>query len=195
MNVLLLGVSTDTPGAAAATSLKSSSSAFSHLYSDFLSHDFHKLHLPQAHASSCTFLTLPGTLSHAHASSNCTFPLLHTLPRCQLPSRLRFSPFRGCQLLPVLVCLLSNSSLHLYPSVGPLCLHTIDMVGRPPQPLKNAPESIISDATAAREESRAAVAAVDPYAYGTPGSQKVRALARELWENFTEIILQKKSVF
>jgi hypothetical protein len=54
--------------------------------------------------------------------------------------------------------------------------------------MKNARESMIADAGKAREESLAAVAAIDPYAYGAPGSQKLRAMARELWDNFLEII-------
>jgi hypothetical protein len=60
------------------------------------------------------------------------------------------------------------------------------MAGRPAQHVR---ESMIADAVAAREESLAAVAAIDLYAYGAPGSQKQRAMARELWDNFAEIIL------
>jgi hypothetical protein len=65
------------------------------------------------------------------------------------------------------------------------------MVGRPAQ---NAQEAMIADAVAAREEGLAAVEAIDPHAYGAPGCQRQRAMARELWENFAEIILQKESV-
>jgi hypothetical protein len=60
------------------------------------------------------------------------------------------------------------------------------------QHAKRARESMLADADAAREESLAAVTAIDPYAYGAPGSQKLRAMARELWDNFVEIILQKE---
>jgi hypothetical protein len=67
------------------------------------------------------------------------------------------------------------------------------MVGSSQQ-ARLARESMLADAARAREESLAAVAAIDPYAYGTPGAQKQRAMARELWDNFAEIILQKKSV-
>jgi hypothetical protein len=51
---------------------------------------------------------------------------------------------------------------------------------------------MIADAAAAREEGLAAVAVVDPYAYGAPDSQKQRAMARELWECFSVISLQKE---
>jgi hypothetical protein len=70
----------------------------------------------------------------------------------------------------------------------------VDMVGRPPKSLKNARESMIADAAAAREESRAAVAAADPYAYGAPSSQERRLKVRQQWYDFTTIILQKESV-
>jgi hypothetical protein len=45
--------------------------------------------------------------------------------------------------------------------------------------MRNARESMLADAAAAREESRAAVAAVDPYAYGAPSSQERRLKVQE----------------
>lgn len=36
--------------------------------------------------------------------------------------------------------------------------------------------------------------AVDSYVHGAPGSRELRAKARQMWEDFRETILQKKSV-
>lgn len=51
-----------------------------------------------------------------------------------------------------------------------------------------------ADAAKAREDSLAAVMAVDPYAYGDSNTQELRARARQQWEDFREIILEKWSV-
>lgn len=68
------------------------------------------------------------------------------------------------------------------------------MAGRPPKRTVNVRESMLADAAKAREDSLAAVMAVDPYAYGDPKTQELRARARQQWEDFREIILEKGSV-
>jgi hypothetical protein len=76
-----------------------------------------------------------------------------------------------------------DSSLHTY-----LRCRIVDV------DMKNARESMIADAAAAREESRAPVTAVDPYAYGAPSSPERRLKVRQQWNDFTTINLQKESV-